>query len=89
MPIKESAKKELRKTAKRTPFNARRKKEIKDLIKKIRKAAGGGKIEEAKALLPQAARLLDKAAKKHIIHANKASRAKSRLQKLLNKTAAK
>lgn len=82
MPIKDSAKKEMRKTAKRTAVNSGRKKAIKELIKKIRKAALSGQIEEAKKMLPQAAQLLDKAAKKHIIHANKASRTKSRLQKL-------
>lgn len=89
MPIKQSAKKELRKTGRRAPFNARRKKEIKDLIKKIRKSAAAGKTGEAASLLPQASKLLDKAAKKHIIHANKASRTKSRLQKLIDKTSAK
>jgi len=89
MPIKDSAKKELRKAHSRAAFNTRRKKAIKELIKKIRKQAASGQTEEVKNLLPQAARLLDKAAKKRIIHANKASRTKSRLQKLLAKTTAK
>ena len=87
MPIKDSAKKELRKANTRAAFNTRRKKAIKELIKKIRKQAASGQTEEVKKMLPQAARLLDKAAKKKIIHSNKANRVKSRLQKLLNKAA--
>lgn len=89
MPIKDSAKKEMRKTAKRTAANSQRKRKIKDLLKKIRQAAQAGRNEEAKNMLPRAYALLDKAAKKKIIHPNKASRSKSRLQKFISKATVK
>lgn len=83
MPIKKSAKKELRKSHKRAAFNKSRKNKIKDLIKKTRKAVASGQLDEAKKLIDKIAPLLDKAAKKNIIHVNKANRTKSRLYKSL------
>ncbi|MBP7780612.1 MAG: 30S ribosomal protein S20 [Paludibacteraceae bacterium] len=43
--------------------------------------------DEAKALLPKVSSMLDKLAKKHIIHKNKASNLKSSLAKKVNKFA--
>ncbi len=43
---------------------------------------------EAAALLPKVASMLDKLAKRHIIHKNKASNLKSKLAKHVNKLAA-
>lgn len=54
------------------------KKTVKSLVKAMRKHPS------AKALT-SLYRVLDKAAKRHIIHPNKASRLKSRLAKLLKK----
>lgn len=79
MPIKKSSFKELRKARKRTVFNAIREKRIKDAIKKIRKALSGKNLDEAQKLAKSVVSMLDKAAKRHIIHKNTASRKKSRM----------
>lgn len=85
MPITKSAKKALRQNVRRRARNLAYKKKIKYLIKKIRSLAADKKIEEAKKLLPQVYKILDKAAKVGVIKKNTASRKKSRLTKLLNK----
>ncbi len=84
MPITKSAKKALRQSIRRKARNLVYKKKIKNLIKKIGVLAQEKKIEEAKKLLPQVYKILDKAAKVNVIKKNTASRKKSRLTKLLN-----
>ena len=84
-PITTSAKKALRQNARRREKNIERKKAIKNLIKEIRILVAAKKIEEAKKLLPQAYKALDKTAKVNTIKKNTASRKKSRLAKLINK----
>lgn len=79
MPIKKSAIKELRKTKKRTTHNRVVKENIKIAIKKAIKALQAKDIAGAQAAAKEAAKLLDTAARKDIIHANKAARKKSRL----------
>ena len=54
-------------------------KKYKDAVKSVRKAVSAGKKDVAAKALPQAFKQLDKAAKKNILHKNKASRLKSRL----------
>ena len=78
MPITKSAKKALRQSLKRHQKNLQKKEAIKTLIKKIKKLTAAGKIEEAKALLPQTQKSIDKAAKSYL-HKRAASRKKSRL----------
>jgi small subunit ribosomal protein S20 len=85
MPIKQSAKKELRKAEKRHAFNLNRQKAMKDLVKKIQKLAAAGKKDEAKKLIPKVYQAVDKAAKRGVIKRNNAARKKSRLMKMLNK----
>jgi len=87
MPITSSAKKALRQSVTRKARNLQRKKKIKNLVKEVRVLVEQKKIEEAKKLLPQIYKALDKTAKKGTIKKNTASRKKSRLTKLLNKTA--
>ena len=79
MPIKKSAIKELRKTKKRTTHNKMVKENIKIAIKKVVKALSAKDAAAAQAAVIEAVKLLDKAASKDIIHANKAGRKKSRL----------
>lgn len=79
MPIKKSAIKELRKTKKRTTHNKMVKENIKIAIKKVVKALNAKDATGAQAAVIEAVKLLDKAASKDIIHANKAGRKKSRL----------
>jgi len=84
MPITKSAKKALRQNIRRRAKNLVYKKKMKDLIKKVRGLVGEKKIEEAKNLLPQVYKILDKSAKVGVIKKNTAGRKKSRITKLLN-----
>jgi len=85
MPIKKSAKKELRKNIKRHIRNKRIKDNLKSLIKKSRKAIEA-KDNQAKELVARTLKVLDKAAQKGIIKKNTRDRKKSRLHQRLNKT---
>ena len=59
---------------------------MKDLIKKVRSLVLEKRIEEAKKLLPQIYKILDKSAKVGVIKKNTASRRKARITKLINKS---
>lgn len=85
MPITKSAKKALRQNKRREARNKIYRNKMKGLIKDIRNLALNKKTEEAKNLLPQVYKILDKSAKENIIKKNTASRKKSRLRKMLNK----
>ena len=85
MPIIKSAKKALRQNKKRRRRNLRKTSQTKNLIKQIRKFVLENKKEEAKKLLPQVYKAVDKAAKRGLIKKNNASRKKSRLTRLVNK----
>ena len=74
MPIIASAKKKMRQDKKREVRNDKIIKALKDVVKKTR-------ISTTPAQLQKAYAALDSAAKKHIIHPNKAARLKSRLAK--------
>lgn len=89
MAIKESAKKALRQSVRRNIMNSQRKKKIKNLVKEVKVLVEEKKIDEAKKLLPQIYKALDKTAKKNTIKKNTASRRKSRLTKMVNKAIAK
>lgn len=84
MPITKSAKKALRQNIRRKKRNLIYKNKIKDLIKKVKTLVVAKKIKEAKELLPQIYKALDKSAKKGIIKKNTASRRKSRITKMVN-----
>ncbi|MFH1772175.1 MAG: 30S ribosomal protein S20 [Candidatus Omnitrophota bacterium] len=87
MPQRRSAKKELRKSEKRRKRNFTAKKAVKDTIKKLKKAIESKDTNSSRQVLKEAYSILDKKASKKIIHPNKASRKKSRLAKLVNKSA--
>jgi len=72
MPITKSAKKKLRKDKKREAENLKLKKSFKKSVKITR-------LNPSKKNLTEASKVVDKAAKKGIIHKNKAARIKSRL----------
>ncbi|HJN62342.1 MAG TPA: 30S ribosomal protein S20 [Candidatus Parcubacteria bacterium] len=86
MPITKSAKKSLRKDIKRRTRNIVYKNKIKNLLKEVKNLVVQKKIKEAEKLLPQLYKILDKATKVGVIKKNNASRNKSRLTKLINKT---
>lgn len=78
MPVTQSAKKALRRDKRRTLVNQPIKQQIKEALKKARK-------NPTKKTLASANQVLDRAAKKHVIHKRKASRLKARLAKLVRK----
>jgi len=88
MPITRSAKKAQRASLRKEVFNLRRKRTMKDAVKEVRALAAAGKREEAAAKLAPAYKAIDKAAKRGVIKDNTAARKKSRLTKLVAKTAA-
>ena len=65
--------------------NKAAKSSLKTAVKKFRTAADAGDQAAATAALADAARQLDKAASKGVIHKNQAARRKSRLVKQLTK----
>lgn len=73
-----------RQTKKNTARNRQIKERIKDAIKMLGKLAADKKMDEAKAGLPKFYKLLDKAAKTHVIHKNKADRLKGAWAKRIN-----
>ena len=83
MAITKSVKKAMRQNIKRRKRNLIYKNKIKDLIKKARALVEEKKAKEAKELLPQIYKILDKAAKKGVIKKNTASRRKSRIAKMI------
>ena len=99
-PITKSAKKALRQSLRRRVRNLQKMKKLKNLLKEVKnlisqktttppppsQPSAGPLIEEAKKLLPQVYKLLDKAAKTGLIKKNTASRKKSRIAKAILKS---
>jgi len=79
--------KRARQSKKRKARNLKTKEALRKAIKTARRAITG-KAAEAKELAIKAVSLLDKAAERGIIHKNQASRKKSRLFIMFNKSSA-
>jgi small subunit ribosomal protein S20 len=79
MPNTKSAKKRLRQSLERRTRNRAVKSSLKTQIKKVLTAVEGGDSEATGSEFRVAAKKLDQAAAKGIIHRNKAARLKSRL----------
>jgi small subunit ribosomal protein S20 len=79
MPIIKSAKKRVKVAAKATIRNGRARRNLRDALKEYTKALQGGK--EAEILKAERAALsaIDQAAKKAVIHKNKAARKKAQI----------
>ena len=86
MPITSSAKKALRQNKTRNARNVIRKDAYKKHVTSLRKLVLAKKMDEAAQALPLVFKALDKAAKSKVIEKNKASRLKSRLSQLINKS---
>lgn len=85
MPIIKSAKKRVKVAAKAAARNRQTKRVLKDAVKSFARAlTGGKKVNEAHA---RAQSELDKAAKKGVMHPNKAARKKRQLAKAAKATA--
>ena len=78
MPVTKSALKALKKDRRRTVVN-------KEIRLKIKKVLSQARKNPSPKLISQATKTLDRAAKKRVIHPNKAARLKSRLAKLAKK----
>jgi small subunit ribosomal protein S20 len=87
MPHTRSAKKNMRKSEKRRLHNRAVKSAVKTQIKKMMTTATAGTVEQLQAEYNTAAKKLDKAAAKRVIHPNQAARKKSQLARLLHKHA--
>ena len=85
MPRRKSSLKRKRADKKRHLRNLKAKQVLKKTIKKFRALLSSKNINEAKALLVKVYSLLDKAAKKKVIHPNTANRKKSRLMRSILK----
>jgi small subunit ribosomal protein S20 len=87
MPHTRSAKKQLRKSLKRRASNRAVKSAIKTQIKKVLATAQAGNVDALKKEVAVAAKKLDRAAAKRVVHPNLAARKKSQLYRLLHRSA--
>jgi small subunit ribosomal protein S20 len=83
MPIKQSAKKYMRITERKTEKNRKIKGQFRSAIKAMKEAVSSGDQVKAKESFKKVQIALDKAAQKKVIHKNTAARTKSRLNKLV------
>jgi small subunit ribosomal protein S20 len=74
-----SAKKAVRKIARRTAVNKSRRSRMRTQVRRVEEAIGAGDQKAAQEALKQAQPLVMKAAQSHILHRNTASRRLSRL----------
>ena len=84
MPHTRSAKKNVRKSLKRKLYNRSAKKDIKVQLKEFDIALKEGGAEEIKKMYDEAAKILDKAAARRVVHPNLAARKKSQLARAVN-----
>lgn len=84
----QSAKKRIRQNAKRQEHNRRYKSGARTYIKKTRQLIEEGKLDEAEVEMRNAVSILDKAARRNVIHPRNAARRKSRLMSLFAKARA-
>lgn len=87
MAITKSAKKAIRQNKKRRVHNLVYLNKMKKLVKEVRSFVIQKKIKEAQEILPKVYQILDKAAKVGVIKKNAASRRKSRITRLISKSA--
>ena len=85
MPQRLAAKRYLRKSLRNRERNLNIMDGVKNAIKKFKKAAAAKDNAQGAAALNEVYKKLDKAAKRCLIHPNKAARQKSRLSAALNK----
>ena len=88
MPRITSAKKALRQSLKRRRLNRKRREAVKEALRRFKKSLTGGKIAEARDLVPGLYKTIDKAAKRgRVLKKNTAGRRKARLMAMLKKAA--
>jgi small subunit ribosomal protein S20 len=85
MPNRKSAEKRLRQNVVRRGRNRMMKSAVKTQIRKVREFVEAGDVDKAEEAFRLAAKKLDRASSKNVIHPNRAARTKSRLQSLIKK----
>jgi small subunit ribosomal protein S20 len=85
MPNTASAKKRLRQDEVRRARNRAMKSSVKTQIKRILQSVADGKLAQAEQEFRTAAKGLDRAAARNVLHRNTVARQKSRLQRLIMK----
>ena len=80
-----SAEKRMRQSAERRVRNRSARGEMRTAIKKVRGALAGGDAAGAQTALQSAVQIIDRTAKKHVVHRNTAARTKSRLAKAIQR----
>jgi len=85
LPNNQSAKKRMRQSTKRRDANRQKKSSVRTYEKKLRKAVEENRLEDAQAAYRTFTSLIDRAAKRNIVHRNTAARKKSRLNSLVKK----
>ncbi len=75
----QAAKKQIRNSYRKWLRNRYIKGKMRGAVRTVRQAIEAGDYNTAQSWMPRAASELDKAARKHVIHPNKAARLKSRL----------
>jgi small subunit ribosomal protein S20 len=83
MPIKDSAKKYMKVTAKKTEANRKTRGAYRSAIKNLEKAVQSDDKKNVNELLLLSQKMLDKAVQKNVIKKNTAARQKSRLNKMV------
>lgn len=83
MPNSASAKKRLRQNEDRRQKNRSARAAVRTQVKKVRSAVTAGEVEKSETEFKVAAKKLDQAAAKGLLHANAAARTKSRLSKAI------
>lgn len=89
MPIIKSAKKRVKVSAKAATRNAKTKRTLREAVKSFHAALTGGKQNEISEAHSKANSAIDTAAKKNVIHKNKAAHKKSQLAKAAKTAGAK
>ena len=84
MPNTVSAKKRVRQDEERALRNKARRTAMRGAIRKVRETVAAGDKAGAQSALQVAFKRIDKAARKHIIHENKAANQKRKLTRIVN-----
>ncbi len=84
----QSAKKRIRQTVKRTEHNRVYRASTRTYVKKTRQLIAEGNLDEAEIMARKAYQMLDKSARKHVVHPRNAARRKGRLMAALEKARA-
>jgi small subunit ribosomal protein S20 len=81
-----SSKKDVRRIKRRNALNVQQRSRLRTYDKKIRRLVGEGNLTEARSQFSVYSGLLDRAGRRHLIHASQADRRKSRMAQLLNRS---